>query len=75
MSLASSVQAISFAQVALTSFSSTVDSSFGNALTGVISGGMCIMVAIFMLWKYSKYRKNTINNADYKHLYRDNEIG
>lgn len=62
LGLAASVQAIAFTQVALTAVSAA-DSSFGNALMGVVCGGICDLIGLFMLWKYTRYRKAVRNAA------------
>lgn len=59
ISLASSIQAISFAQVAILSFSSTGNNTFGYAMGGVISGALCVIIALVMLWKYRGYAHRT----------------
>lgn len=67
VNLASALTALSFTQVAILSFTATDwDASFYNGLGGIIFGGGCLIICLFMLIKYfsvTKKLKNTPGKA------------
>ena len=56
LNLTTAFSAIVLTQVAILSFANENDVSYFNAIGGVIFGGLSIVAAFFMLWKYWRHK-------------------
>lgn len=64
INLTSAFTAIVLTQVAILSFTNNTDNSFYNAIAGTIFGGLCIIIAILMLIRYTLIKTELKNNIN-----------